>query len=146
VAENLNESGELAADVVVVGFGGAGAVAALRTAALGGSAIVIEKQQRNAQLGLPNYARNWLRHGFDEADLHNVGSDRFIDAILVSGGAARIADRIREHLGAGADHVAVQVLRDEPRAFPVNVLRALAAALGPELRAAAEQGPSELAR
>ena len=44
MAEDANG---LTADVVVVGFGGAGAVAALRTAELGGTAIIVEKQARD---------------------------------------------------------------------------------------------------
>jgi succinate dehydrogenase/fumarate reductase flavoprotein subunit len=40
--------GDLTADVVVVGFGGAGAVTALRTAELGGSTIILEKQPADA--------------------------------------------------------------------------------------------------
>src|SRR6516165_6121420 len=39
---------ELTADVVVVGFGGAGAVAALRAAELGGTTIIVEKQPQDA--------------------------------------------------------------------------------------------------
>jgi probable F420-dependent oxidoreductase len=92
----------------------------------------------NPYLGLPNYSRNWLRHGFDDADLDNGGSDRLIDTILASGDAAAVAERIREHLDAGADHVAIQVLSENPTEVPVEALRELAAALTPELEAGEE--------
>jgi probable F420-dependent oxidoreductase len=61
-------------------------------------------------LGLVNYRRNLERLGFDEADLAGVGSDRLIDELVVSGDDATIARRLREHLDAGANHVAVQLL------------------------------------
>jgi probable F420-dependent oxidoreductase len=61
-------------------------------------------------LGLTNYVSNLLRHGFDEADAANGGSDRLLDEVVPHGTAAHIAATIRRHLDAGADHVAVQVL------------------------------------
>jgi probable F420-dependent oxidoreductase len=61
-------------------------------------------------LGLVNYRRNLLRLGFTEADLAGEGSDRAIDELVVSGDSATVGSRLREHLDAGADHVAVQLL------------------------------------
>lgn len=61
-------------------------------------------------LGLPNYTRNWLRHGFTEDDLPGGGSDRLVDALVAWGPVERIARRLREHHDAGADHVVVQVV------------------------------------
>ena len=63
-------------------------------------------------LGLTNYRRNFLRHGFSEADLDNGGSDRFVDAVALHGEPKTIAEGLRAHLDAGADHVCVQVLGD----------------------------------
>ncbi|MGW4353743.1 LLM class F420-dependent oxidoreductase [Nocardia sp. NPDC004582] len=77
-------------------------------------------------LGLSNYTNNLRRFGFDDTDLTVPGSDRYIDAVVAHGTAARIADRLHEHLRAGADHVGIQVVGDDVPA----TLRALAPALG----------------
>jgi probable F420-dependent oxidoreductase len=61
-------------------------------------------------LGLSNYVNNWLRLGFTEADVRKPGSDKLIDAVVAYGTAEDIARRLAEHLEAGADHVAIQVL------------------------------------
>jgi probable F420-dependent oxidoreductase len=61
-------------------------------------------------LGLSNYVNNWLRLGFTEDDVRKPGSDKLIDAVVAYGTPEAIADRLNEHLEAGADHVAIQVL------------------------------------
>ena len=61
-------------------------------------------------LGLSNYVNNWLRLGFTENDVRKPGSDRLIDAVVAYGTPEAIAKRLNEHLEAGADHVAIQVL------------------------------------
>lgn len=61
-------------------------------------------------LNLSNYLNNWKRLGFTEDDLAKPGSDRFIDAMVAHGTPDDIARRLTEHLDAGADHVAIQVL------------------------------------
>ncbi|CCH35520.1 TIGR03620 family F420-dependent LLM class oxidoreductase [Actinosynnema sp. NPDC047251] len=78
-------------------------------------------------LTLENYRKNWLRGGFTEDDLRDGGSDRLVDALVAWGPVERVADRLREHHQAGADHVSVQVLgehREDSARF-----RDLAAAL-----------------
>jgi probable F420-dependent oxidoreductase len=76
-------------------------------------------------LGLPNYANNLLRSGFSEDDLAHV-SDRLFDAIIAWGDEDAIMRRVAEHRSAGADHVCVQVLTAEPRAFPREQWRRIA--------------------
>ena len=61
-------------------------------------------------LGLTNYTSNLQRLGFSEQDMAGEGSDRLIDALVVSGDDATIARRFEEHFQAGADHVAVQLI------------------------------------
>jgi probable F420-dependent oxidoreductase len=61
-------------------------------------------------LGLSNYVNNWLRLGFSEEDVRKPGSDRLIDSVVAYGTPEAIAQRLNEHLEAGADHVAIQVL------------------------------------
>ncbi len=67
----------------------------------------------------PNYRNHFLRRGHDESDLAGGGSDQLIDATYAIGDVAAIKERVDEHLAAGADHVAVQVIAgglDEPAA------------------------------
>ena len=79
-------------------------------------------------LALPNYANNLLRSGFTEEDISSI-SDRLIDAIIAWGDEDAILRRIDEHRAAGADHVCVQVLTGDPREFPKEQWRRIAAAL-----------------
>lgn len=80
-------------------------------------------------LGLPNYANNLKRLGFTDDDIGNGGSDRLVDAIVAWGSVDKIAQRIRAHHDAGADHVCIQVLDPDPRTLPLPQWRELAAAL-----------------
>ena len=57
---------------------------------------------------------NWLRLGFTEDDVRKPGSDKLIDAVVAYGTPDAIAQRLHEHLEAGADHVAIQVLGGWP--------------------------------
>ena len=75
-------------------------------------------------LGLSNYTSNLLRFGFTERDIADGGSDRLIDAVIPHGSAEEVADAVREHLDAGADHVCLQPLGHGPA--PVDDYRALA--------------------
>jgi probable F420-dependent oxidoreductase len=61
-------------------------------------------------LGLSNYVNNWKRLGFTDKDVKKPGSDRLIDAVVAHGTPEHVAARLGEHLRAGADHVAIQVL------------------------------------
>jgi probable F420-dependent oxidoreductase len=80
-----------------------------------------------AYLALPNYANNLLRSGFTRDDLESV-SDRLFDAIIAWGDEDAIVARVNEHKQAGADHVCVQALAADPREFPREQWRRLAAA------------------
>jgi probable F420-dependent oxidoreductase len=88
----------------------------------------IGRQTTSVFLGLANYRSNFLRLGFTEEDFAGGGSDRLVDATIAWGDLATVAARIREHLRAGADQVAVQVLgTDHP--LPIAELREISAAL-----------------
>jgi probable F420-dependent oxidoreductase len=78
-------------------------------------------------LGLRNYTRNLLGWGFTEADLAGGGSDRLIDAVVPQGSAGQIAEVVRAHLDAGANHVCLQPLGQE--GIPRESWTALAKAL-----------------
>ncbi|CAN5159100.1 LLM class F420-dependent oxidoreductase [soil metagenome] len=88
-------------------------------------------QHLNVYSGLPNYRNSWLRQGFDESDLVRGGSDRLARGVVGLGSVEDAAARITAHLDAGADHVVVQVLGDNPMADPRPALRELAAVLEP---------------
>ncbi len=80
-------------------------------------------------LGLPNYTNNLRRLGWTDADLGDGGSDKLVDAIVAWGDEDAIVSRVRAHLDAGADHVAVQVLDTNAAALPLPQWRTLAPAL-----------------
>ncbi|MGD0943758.1 MAG: TIGR03620 family F420-dependent LLM class oxidoreductase [Acidimicrobiales bacterium] len=61
-------------------------------------------------LCLPNYRANLEHLGYGDEDLAPPGSDRLVDALVAHGNADQVADRVRAHLEAGADHVCVQPL------------------------------------
>ena len=94
-----------------------------------GRAREIARLHLQTYLGLPNYSNNWKRQGFTDDDLVDGGSDRLVDALVAWGDAATIATRVKEHQDAGADHVCIQVLTSERRAFTPEQWRELAPAL-----------------
>ena len=61
-------------------------------------------------LGASNYVRNLERLGYSERDVAGGGSDRLIDAVIPHGTAGAVAEAVRAHLDAGADHVCIQPL------------------------------------
>ncbi|WP_407688074.1 LLM class F420-dependent oxidoreductase [Mycobacterium sp. HUMS_1102779] len=81
-------------------------------------------------LGLSNYVNNWLRMGFTEADVRKPGSDRLIDAVVAHGSPEAVVQRLVEHLEAGADHVAIQVLGGWNEETLLPALTELAGPLG----------------
>jgi probable F420-dependent oxidoreductase len=81
-------------------------------------------------LELSNYVNNVMRTTpFTEADFHDGGSDRLVDAIVAWGDEAAIAERIAAHRAAGADHVCQQVLSGRRGELPLGEWRRLADAL-----------------
>ena len=80
-------------------------------------------------LRLPNYAGNLRRLGFADEDFADGGSDRLVDALVAWGDVEDVRRRVKEHLDAGADHVALQVITADPTALPLREWRELAALL-----------------
>jgi probable F420-dependent oxidoreductase len=89
-------------------------------------ARAVGRKALNIYLGLTNYLNNFKRLGFTDEDLAKPGSDRFVDAVVAYGSTDSIAERLKQHLDAGADHVPVQVLTS-----PDKVVPALAELAGP---------------
>lgn len=78
-------------------------------------------------LGLANYRNSWKRLGFHDGDVAKPGSDALVDAVIAYGSVDQVAQRLKQHSAAGADHVAIQVIGDQQL---VPVLTTLAPALG----------------
>ncbi|WP_275292270.1 TIGR03620 family F420-dependent LLM class oxidoreductase [Amycolatopsis sp. La24] len=78
------------------------------------------------RLALRNYVNHLRALGFGDADFADGGSDRLVDELVVCGDPRVVAARVREHLAAGADHVAIHPLTGTPGVEPVlDQLRAL---------------------
>jgi probable F420-dependent oxidoreductase len=58
--------------------------------------------------------------------LLDLADDQLVDALVVYGGPERVAERVRQHTDAGADHVALHVIGD---GLPTQEWRDLAAVL-----------------
>ncbi|OBF04924.1 LLM class F420-dependent oxidoreductase [Mycobacterium sp. ACS4054] len=93
-------------------------------------ARAVGRRYADFYLDLSNYVNNWLRLGFSEADVRKPGSDKLIDAVVAYGTPEAIAQRLREHCDAGADHVAVQVLDAAGDDAVISALSELAGPLG----------------
>lgn len=85
-------------------------------------ARALARQALGMYFSLPNYQNNlrWLGYGDD--DFADGGSDRLIDAIVAWGDEQAIADRVRAHHDAGADHVCIQPLRPDGGMGPDEVI------------------------
>ncbi|MGK9220115.1 MULTISPECIES: TIGR03620 family F420-dependent LLM class oxidoreductase [unclassified Microbacterium] len=77
---------------------------------------------------LSNYVDALKRFGARDEDFADGGSDELIDAVAANPDPGAAAAALRTHLGAGADHVALQPLGDDP----LGSLERLAPALGLE--------------
>jgi probable F420-dependent oxidoreductase len=88
----------------------------------------IARTHTSFYLDRENYRNNILNLGFVAADTANGGSDRLVDALVAWGGVEQIVARIDEHLDAGADHVALQVIAPSQE-FPLHTWRELSTAL-----------------
>jgi probable F420-dependent oxidoreductase len=91
-------------------------------------ARALARQHLAIYLGLPNYTNNLRRFGMTDADLADGGSDRFVDAVVAWGEPAAVKERVQAHFDAGADHVCIQLLTEEP-GIPRQGWRDLAAAV-----------------
>src|SRR5215208_2668268 len=100
-------------------------------------AVVVETDTQTARRKAREYAGSYLsrsnytgslkRLGYTDADFAGGGSDRLIDDVIPHGSAEAIAEAVRAHLDAGADHVCLQPIGHGPN--PAEDYRALAAAL-----------------
>jgi probable F420-dependent oxidoreductase len=78
--------------------------------------------------GVRGYRANFARMGFTGSDITSL-SDRLVDEVVTWGDAAAVTARIREHLDAGADQVALTILSQGGQPRPIEAARELAGRL-----------------
>jgi probable F420-dependent oxidoreductase len=78
--------------------------------------------------GIGGYRANFARMGFTETDIADL-SDRLVDELVTWGGADTITARVREHLQAGADQVALTILNRSGQPSSIEIARQLAGRL-----------------
>ena len=77
-------------------------------------------------LRTPTYHASWELQGFDASDWEQPGSDRLVDAMIVTGSADDARSRVDELVTAGADHVAVIPIGPDGSTEHLPALEALA--------------------
>jgi probable F420-dependent oxidoreductase len=75
---------------------------------------VLARANMARYLRLMNYRTNLFREGWTEDDLSGDGSDRLVDELVLHGELDHLVAGLRAHIEAGADHVGIQVLGDDP--------------------------------
>jgi probable F420-dependent oxidoreductase len=112
---------------------GPGAVLAPEQAVVLGDDRAVARERARAfvadYLALPNYVNNLRRAGFSDDDLADGGSDRLVEAVVVAGDEAMVAERVAAHRAAGADHVCIYVVGGPGDDLPLEAWRRLAPAL-----------------
>jgi probable F420-dependent oxidoreductase len=89
----------------------------------------IARRYLASYLPLASYAANLRRLGWTEEQISGGGSDRLVDELVGWGSVEAILGRVRAHLDAGADHVALRLLNEDPRRLPMHEWTELAAGL-----------------
>jgi probable F420-dependent oxidoreductase len=69
-------------------------------------------------LGLQNYVNNLKETGFPDLRVGDDPSDELLEALIPLGGLDASLQRIRDHVEAGADHVAIMPLPTANDPFP----------------------------
>jgi probable F420-dependent oxidoreductase len=107
------------------GILGADSVLAVEQAVVFGQDKAVARQHVTGYLSVAHHRNNLRTLGFDDDDFTGP-SDRLIDAIVAIGDQDTIVQRVRDQLAAGADHVCIQVLTDNPAEIPLPLWRELA--------------------
>ncbi|MEW2288179.1 TIGR03620 family F420-dependent LLM class oxidoreductase [Streptomyces sp. NPDC047841] len=91
----------------------------------------LAREHLRGYLRTPYNLAKFRRLGYTDDDLSGGGSDRFVDDLVFWGDPDTIARKLRGHVDAGADHVAVQVIGVRPGESALPHWRSLADALLP---------------
>lgn len=91
-----------------------------------GRARAKARKHVQSPLGLTHYVNYIRAMGFTEEDLADGGSDHLVDALVAWGDVETVVARLREHLDAGADQVAVHALGNRSDPAGLEQLRIIA--------------------
>ncbi|MEU9446310.1 TIGR03620 family F420-dependent LLM class oxidoreductase [Streptomyces sp. NPDC048304] len=94
-------------------------------------ARAVAREHLGGYLETPYNVAKFCRLGYTDDDLSGGGSDRFVDDLVFWGDPETVVHKLRGHVEAGADHVAVQVIGVEPGESALPHWRLLADALLP---------------
>ncbi|MCO5998268.1 TIGR03620 family F420-dependent LLM class oxidoreductase [Actinoallomurus rhizosphaericola] len=94
-------------------------------------ARAIAREHLHPYLTTPYNVAKFRRLGYSDEEIAGGGSDRIVDDLVFWGDPDTIVERLRGHVEAGADHVAVQVIGVEPGRSAMPHWRALGDALLP---------------
>ncbi|GAB3895864.1 hypothetical protein GCM10027612_49300 [Microbispora bryophytorum subsp. camponoti] len=103
------------------------------------------REHLHRYLNTPYNIAKFRRLGYADEEITGGGSDRLIDDLVFWGDLDTIVAKLRAHLDAGADHVAIQVIGIEPGRSALPYWRMLGDALLPSAGpgAPASDPPSE---
>ncbi|MFB9477141.1 TIGR03620 family F420-dependent LLM class oxidoreductase [Nonomuraea salmonea] len=94
-------------------------------------ARAIAREHLSPYLSRPYNVAKFRRLGYSDEEFGGGGSDRLVDDFVFWGEPDAIADKLRAHREAGADHVTVQVIGVQPGRSAMPQWRLLAEALLP---------------
>jgi probable F420-dependent oxidoreductase len=92
-------------------------------------ARAIAREHLHPYLNTPYNLAKFRRLGYAEEEIAGGGSDRLVDDLVFWGDPDTIAEKLRGHAEAGADHVAVQVIGIDPGQSAMPYWRRLGEAL-----------------
>ncbi|MDW8803309.1 TIGR03620 family F420-dependent LLM class oxidoreductase [Streptomyces scabiei] len=95
-----------------------------------GKARAIAREHLHIYLNSPYNIAKFRRLGYTQEEIAS-GADRIVDDLVFWGDLDTIVDKLRAHVEAGADHVAVQVIGIEPGRSAMPYWRMLGEALLP---------------
>lgn len=95
-------------------------------------ARTLAREHLHPYLNTPYNVAKFRRLGYTDDEITGGGSDRIVDDLVFWGDLDTIVEKLRAHVAAGADHVAVQVIGIEPGQTAMPHWRLLGDALLPE--------------
>jgi probable F420-dependent oxidoreductase len=95
-------------------------------------ARAIAREHLHPYLNTPYNVAKFRRLGYTDEEIGGGGSDRLVDDLVFWGDVDTVAEKLRAHVEAGADHVAVQVIGTEPGSTALPHWRRLGEALLPQ--------------
>jgi probable F420-dependent oxidoreductase len=95
-------------------------------------ARAVAREHLHPYLTTPYNIAKFRRLGYSDGEIAGGGSDRIVDDLVFWGDLDTIVEKLRAHVAAGANHVAVQVIGIEPDRSAMPYWRMLGGALLPE--------------